>query len=287
MPIRKSIYAMRIRTLPLRTKYWKPGTPLLNEIIKILKGRIRDDDFIVISEKAVCTSLGSIVDESKVKAGRVGYLLAKYWMRIIWGYFLGYVARLDLKNIQRIRRYPIQEGAAHKEVSLRSVGLYESLKNWSEGGIDTSNLPYHLSSLPLKNPKEIVSQIEREVFLKLGCRINIILGDSDKTFSFRTFHFSTRKSHTQNIHNFGVFGFIAGRLLRCRPRSTPIAYIGRWVGVNFLLNLTAHANKARGFGAGRTVWDMAERFGSSITEVTWEMLESVDHYPVVIIRFRS
>jgi len=32
------------------------------------------------------------------------------------------------------------------------------------------------------------------------------------------------------------------------------------------------------------VWDMARRFGTSLTGVTWEMLESVEHRPVVVLR---
>jgi F420-0:gamma-glutamyl ligase-like protein len=44
------------------------------------------------------------------------------------------------------------------------------------------------------------------------------------------------------------------------------------------------ANRTRGSGAGKTVWDMANTFNVSLTEVTWEMLDNVKHLPVVIIR---
>jgi len=50
------------------------------------------------------------------------------------------------------------------------------------------------------------------------------------------------------------------------------------------LQIAALANKSRGFGSGRTAWDMAEKFGVGLTEVTWEMLEKVDHRPVIIVR---
>ena len=39
-----------------------------------------------------------------------------------------------------------------------------------------------------------------------------------------------------------------------------------------------------GRGAGRTVWSMSERMGTSLTGITWEMLESVAHRPIALIR---
>jgi F420-0:gamma-glutamyl ligase-like protein len=50
------------------------------------------------------------------------------------------------------------------------------------------------------------------------------------------------------------------------------------------LRIAEFANRVRGYGAGRTVWEMAERFGVSLTEVSWEMLEMVEHKPIVIVR---
>jgi F420-0:gamma-glutamyl ligase-like protein len=41
---------------------------------------------------------------------------------------------------------------------------------------------------------------------------------------------------------------------------------------------------SRGFGAGRTVWDMAETFKVDLADVSWEMLETVKHKPIVIVR---
>jgi F420-0:gamma-glutamyl ligase-like protein len=56
------------------------------------------------------------------------------------------------------------------------------------------------------------------------------------------------------------------------------------LNVEEALNIAELANRSRGFGAGRTVWDMAERFKVDLTDVSWEMLERVKHKPVVIVR---
>jgi F420-0:gamma-glutamyl ligase-like protein len=39
-----------------------------------------------------------------------------------------------------------------------------------------------------------------------------------------------------------------------------------------------------GAGAGKTVWDMAERFQVNLTGVTWKMLMKIRHYPIVVLR---
>jgi F420-0:gamma-glutamyl ligase-like protein len=50
------------------------------------------------------------------------------------------------------------------------------------------------------------------------------------------------------------------------------------------LTITNIADRARGPGSGATVWDMAARFRVDIECVSWEMLDSVIHKPVVIVR---
>ncbi|MEM2688477.1 MAG: hypothetical protein QXR01_01320, partial [Candidatus Bathyarchaeia archaeon] len=39
--------------------------------------------------------------------------------------------------------------------------------------------------------------------------------------------------------------------------------------------------------AGRTVWDMAEKFNVDLAEVNWEMLEKIKHKPIVLVRVAS
>jgi F420-0:gamma-glutamyl ligase-like protein len=63
-----------------------------------------------------------------------------------------------------------------------------------------------------------------------------------------------------------------------------LALVGSKKNVEGILEIAKIANKARGFGAGKTVWDMAETFKVSITDVTWEMLVKVEHKPIVIVK---
>ncbi|MEM3553316.1 MAG: coenzyme F420-0:L-glutamate ligase, partial [Candidatus Bathyarchaeia archaeon] len=174
---------MKFYTLAVKCKYWRPNCNLLNEIInEIEKIRflIKDGDILVFSEKALSTALGLIIDEGKIKPSFSAKFLAKFWVRKIWGFILGPLCRLSLKNLFYIRNYPIKEGAAHKQLAINYAGLIQALKIWSEGGIDVTNLPYAYASLPLKNPEEIAEKILNA--LKINKKIGVLIVDSDKTF---------------------------------------------------------------------------------------------------------
>ena len=114
-----------------------------------------------------------------------------------------------------------------------------------------------------------------------------MISDSDKTYSFFNFHLSPRKSNLDGIHCFGVMSFVLGRFFKLKPRSTPIAFTKKEKNPERALRIAAISNRARGDGAGRTVWDVAERFKVDITGVTGDMLENMPHYPVVIVRMKT
>jgi len=155
----------------------------------------------------------------------------------------------------------------------------------SEGGIDGTNLPYAYVSLPLKNAQAIAEEIRRKILEALGRKVCVIIADTDKTYSFRNFHFSPRPKPIKGIKSIGGFiAYVAGRMLKLKRRATPIAVAGRPISAEEALTIAEIANRARGYGAGRTVWEMAEKFRVGLTEVSWEMLEKVEHKPIVMVR---
>ena len=275
----------RYKVLAITTKYWETGENYLEEIIKNIKGKIADGDFIVVSEKAISTASNNIVDENGVRPSLSAKLIAKYWMRIVWGYFLGPLCHFQERLLQRLREYPFETGSRHKQVALQYVGLLQALMFGSEGGIDGSNLAYSYVSLPLKNADELAQKIRKQIWSTLRKKVFVIIVDTDKTYSFRSFHFTPRPKPIKGIHSLGGFiSYVIGRMLRLKRRATPIAVAGCQISAEKALEIGEVANRARGFGAGRTVWDMAEKFKVELTEVSWEMLETVKHKPIVIVR---
>ena len=155
----------------------------------------------------------------------------------------------------------------------------------SEGGIDGSNLPYSYVSMPLENADELADYIREDIHLKLGRQVAVIIMDTDKTYSFKNFHFTPRPKPFKGIHSRGgVFAYVVGRMLQLRRRSTPIAISGLRLQAEEALKISNIADKARGPGSGATVWDMAARFGVGFTNVSWGMLAKLKHKPIVIVR---
>jgi len=276
----------KYKTLAVRTRYWRPGEDYLKHVVESIEKRVEDGDLVTISEKALSTALGGLVDESTVQPGWVARFLAKYWMRWVWGYVLGPFCHLRKKTIRRLREYPIREGSAHKQVALERAGFLQALMFGSEGGIDASNLPHSYVSLPLRNAPRIAQEMHECIKSKLGKNVAIMIIDTDKTYSLGGFHFTPRPKPIKEIHSLGgILAYVIGRFFRMKRRATPIAVAGSDMPIEEVLEISEVANRARGFGAGRTVWDMAETFGvSSLGGVTWEMLEGVEHKPIVIVR---
>jgi len=273
------------KSLALQTSYWRPGTDYLQKIIDSVNRSLRDGDFVTISEKAISTASGNILDESITRPSLLARFIAKYWMRYAWGYFLSVVCHMKKKTILRLRSYPVKEGSAHKQVALERAGFWQALIHGSEGAIDGANLPYSYVCLPLKNAQQIANRIRERLRAEFGKNVSVMILDTDKTYSFRNFHFSTRPKPIEGIKSCnGLLSYLAGRFLRLKRRSTPIALVGSKISVEEALKIAGIANTARGSGAGRNVWDMAEAFGAALTDVTWDMLDRVEHKPVVIVR---
>jgi len=248
---------------------------------------LRDGDFLVLSEKAISTASGNIVDEKRVKPGFAAHFLSVFWMRLMWGYFLGFVCGHSGELISAVRSYPSDAGSRHKQVALWNGGVLQALMFGSEGGIDGSNLAFSFVSLPLRDAQGIAEKIVKRVELSLKKKVIVLIVDTDKTYSFGDFHFTPRPKPIKGIHSFGgVFAYVVGRVFGLKRGATPIAVAGGRLSVGEALRVAELANRVRGFGSGRTVWEMAMRFHVGLGDVTWEMLETVRHKPIVIVRGR-
>jgi F420-0:gamma-glutamyl ligase-like protein len=275
----------RYKFLALRTAYWRPRKEYIESIVKAVRGKVKDGCFVTVSEKAVSTALCNILNENDVEPSWTARVIAKYWMRLIWGYILGLLCHLREATIEHLREYPIERGSRHKQVALERAGFFQALMPSSEGGIDGSNLPYSYVSLPLENPNKIANQIQKHIKISLGKNVVVAIVDTDKTYSFKSFHFTPHPKPLKGIHSYGgLFAYVIGRLLKLKRRATPIAVTSSQISVEEILEISKIANRARGSGAGRSIWEMAKTFHVPLDGVTWEMLEHVRHTPIVIVK---
>jgi len=276
---------VKYKALAIATKYWRPGENFLEEIIAGVRGKILNRDFVVVSEKAISTAISNIVDENVIKPSLCAELIANYWMQIVWGYLLGPLCHFRERLLQYLREYPAEVGSRHKQVALQQAGLLQALMFGSEGGVDGSNLAYAYVSLPLSNADEIAEKLRKHIRLRLGKKVVVMVVDTDKTYSFRNFHFTPRPKPMKGIHSFGGFiTYVIARMFKLKKHPTPIAVAGHKINVEEALKIANIANHVRGFGSGKTVWDMTEKFKVGLTDVSWEMLETVKHKPIAIIR---
>ncbi|HDQ06681.1 MAG TPA: gamma-glutamyl ligase [Candidatus Bathyarchaeota archaeon] len=277
--------AGKYKARAVESRYWKPGDDYIKEIIEAIKNIVADGDFVTVSEKAVSTALGNIVDEKTVEPSSLARFIAKYWMRIVWPYILGRKCHMKLKTIQFLRSYPAEEGSRHKQLALTQSGFLRALMFGSEGAIDGSNLPYSYVALPLENAQEVACQLREKIKFKLGKNVSVVIVDTDKTYTVMGFHFTPHPKPLKGIHSIGGFlAYVAGRSLKLKKRATPLAVAGPPISAEEAIEIAKLANRTRGSGAGKTVWDMVQNFKVDLDDVTWEMLCSVKHHPIVIIR---
>jgi F420-0:gamma-glutamyl ligase-like protein len=278
----------KYNALAITTNYWRPKSNYTEKIINAIANKVENGDFIVISEKAISTALGNIVDEGIIQPSWSARVMAHFWMRLVWGYPLGILCGFGQRLLKRLRNYPLESGSRHKQVALQYAGFWQTLMFGSEGGIDGSNLPYSYVSLPLKNADEIAQEIKNQIWLRLKKNVCVIIADTDKTYKFRSFFFTPRPKPLKGIHSLGAStAFILGRILKLKKSSTPLTAAGCNLLASEALKITNIADKARGPGSGATVWDMAARFHVEVNDVTWEMLEAIRHKPIVIVRKTS
>ncbi|MEM4699840.1 MAG: coenzyme F420-0:L-glutamate ligase [Candidatus Nezhaarchaeales archaeon] len=278
------------KPIRLRTPLWRPGVDVARHLAQLLKGLASSGDVLVLSEKALAVAQGLVFDESSLRPSRLSKLLTLLLMRLVWGFFLGPLCRLKPETLGWIRSYPIAEGARHKQLAIRLGGLAEVLKPSSEAGVDASNLPLSLVALPLPNPQAAAEGLRRALFEELGADLTVVIADSDRMYHHRHLNLAlmSRRGPVGGGVYLGFAAFVIGRAFRraFTPLATPIAIAGRRLEKWTLLGLVELADRLRGFGAGRTVFDAARRFGVAFNSITWSMLESLPHYPAVLFKPR-
>lgn len=275
--------------IPLESKIWRPKTNFKRNIAELVKKVALDGDYIVVSEKALSSALGFLYDESSIKSDLYSKLITYLTTNLLWGEALSRVCKLSPETSIFLRRYPLTEGARHKKLALRIGGVLQALKPTSECGIDATNVPGHLVSLPLEKPFEIANDIRKHLARELGINVRVVISDSDKCYQFKPLPkliLSCRNSGIRTSVNLGFVSFFVARFFNnfFSPYATPIGFSPLNLDATELLIVAELADRARGFGIGRTVYEIEKKLRIRATEVTWDILDSFPHYPVVVIK---
>lgn len=273
-------------------KYWLPGTDVVKEIVKVYGNTIKNNDIIVISDKALSIALGNIYDENAVNVDPMTSMMTFFTSRILWGYLLRKLFT-DINTIRIVSETPIDLLAKHKKLALYYGGMRHFLKPLSESGIDATNLPYYYVSIPVKNVAKIIREMKQSIEGKLSANINILVVDTDSCFvpkNIKSLAIATRPSTVKGIIDLGVAAYILGKVFRnlFEKFPTPTAYIGIQLDLYTLLRLARIGEKFRGYGIGRNIIEMVKALGMEhFRSVTWLSLRRVKHYPIIVLRFKK
>jgi F420-0:gamma-glutamyl ligase-like protein len=275
--------------IPLRSNIWRPKTDFKNKIVDMVRSVAADRDYVVVSEKALSVALGLLYDESSIKNDLYSKVMTYLTTRVLWGTLLVHVCKLSPETLRLLRNYPLTDGARHKKLALRVGGPLQALKPTSEAGIDTTNLPGYLVSLPLKKPFEIAREIREHIAERLKIDTRVVIADSDKCYRFKLLPklvLTSRKTDMPSSVNLGFLSFLAARALEklFSPYATPLGFSPCDIDLEELLLVSELADRARGPGAGRTLLEVERRLGIKASELTWEALDSLPHYPVVVVK---
>jgi F420-0:gamma-glutamyl ligase-like protein len=270
-------------TIPVKTGYIKPEESygiIIDNAAKLLE----DGDFLVISETPISVSQGRLVDESKFKPSVLSTVLADVWSKYLWGYLLGPLFRIKSRTIKNLRKLP-PEARTHKRVILEYYGIKHALKPASEAGVDLSNVPGALVSLLPDDPAGVSLDIASKIKRDHGKNVTVLIIDTDACYQIFNTKFTSLPIAVDGIRSdMGFFGYLLGRFSTMLG-PTPLG-ISESTDMEHILEV---ANAAENFHKNNeadveTVYDMSDAFNGDISDVTIEMLDSIEHTPAVIVR---
>ena len=116
--------------LALTTSYWKPGDNYNDKVITTLEGKIENGDFVVVSEKAISTAKGNMIDESTVAPSFNAKVIASFWMRIIWGYPLGILCHFGPRLLTQVKAVPVGIWQSPQASSVAICGFFADADVW-------------------------------------------------------------------------------------------------------------------------------------------------------------
>lgn len=268
---------------PIKSNYFKANEGY-SRLINILIKNCHDGDYIFISETPISTIEGNLIDESEFNSGITSFLITELWCRYLWGYILCPLLGYDKRTIKNLRQMP-KEARKHKEFILKRYGLKHALQPTAEAGVDLSNVPGNYVSLLPENPEKSAIKIKNMIKEKSNKNVEIIIMDTDPTYKFKNTYFTTLPKSIKGIKNdTGIFGYVL-RAFTKKLGATPLATT---VDMNleeliYMANLAEECQKNNSTNFFETIYNMQDTFNTKYDAITVEMLDSVNHFPAIII----
>ena len=69
--------AGRYKALAIQSRYWRPGDDYIVQLVEAIENVVEDGDYVTVSEKAISTAIGNIVDEKTFKPSLLARLITR------------------------------------------------------------------------------------------------------------------------------------------------------------------------------------------------------------------
>ena len=207
---------LKVELYGLRLPEVKPGDDLARLLIDAASseaGGIRNGDVLVVTSKVVSKAYGFLIRLDEVKPSKRALRIAEKTggdPRFIQAVLDNSDEVLFILPFAKL----IEKGVIRMEKISRNIaGAYEAIKKapytlivrrgrqiYSDAGLDSSNHPEGVVSIPPKNLDEYAREIRRRIQELTGRRVAVVITDTEMWISFGSLDFARGSSGIEVIH---------------------------------------------------------------------------------------
>jgi len=185
---------LKIELIGLRLPEVRPGDDVVELLLKAASAEglsLQDRDVIVITSKVLSKSLGLLIDIKEVEPSKRARQIARKA-----GSDSRFVELLLRESEDVLLAVPFKKLATEvlglellsrdPSKAMKALELYPTIfitkrdgMLWSESGIDTSNHPIGVYSIPPKGLDELAKRISDEIFKRGGIRVSVVICDTE------------------------------------------------------------------------------------------------------------
>jgi len=206
---------MKVEMFGLRLPEVKPGDDLVKLILESASqaaGGINDGDIVVITSKIVSKAYGLLVRLDEVKPSRKALKIAEKTGgdprfiqavldnsdEILFVLPFSKLVERGVINIGRVsknlaRAYEATKKSPYKLIVRRGGQIYSS------AGLDTSNHPDGVASIPPKDPDKVAREIRSRILELTGREVAVIITDTEMWISFGSLDFARGSSGIEAV----------------------------------------------------------------------------------------
>ncbi|MEM4489428.1 MAG: coenzyme F420-0:L-glutamate ligase [Desulfurococcaceae archaeon] len=189
------VVVLKVELFGLRLPEICPGDDLVEAILKAasIDGvELQDYDVLVITSKVLSKALGLLINIEDVKPSRKAYKIARRagsdpkFVEFLLRESDKVVAAVPFKKLVVRGVIDVRFLSEEPSKAIKALELYPTIfltirdgMLWSESGIDTSNHPHGVYSIPPRNLDEVAKQISEDIFRRTGRRIAVVISDTE------------------------------------------------------------------------------------------------------------